>query len=390
MIPLAGLSQTQASDPIIREFKVPDEIGSPHSIVVNAEGDVWFAEKVGKNLVKFDFEHDRFEIHPLPSNWGDVGPSRIALAPDGSIWFTVRRWANSEDNTWFLGQLEPADGGFRRYMLANKDAPDETGTYARNVTPDDLLVDRKGTVWFLSPEDNKVYNFEPDSVNLNGFLIPTPNSYPKGIAIDGNGAIWFAQANTNNIAKLVPSRGTFSEYKIPTPFANPETLTVDGADRVWFVELRTNRLGAFYPGDERFYEALIPTAGGLPNAIEVDNRGNIWFLEYLGNKVGVFDSHSARFKEFVIPTFASLPSDLTIDSTRGRLWFSQSSTEAKRLGMLSLTKAQTLAVTTEPIAIARPSSEDNSSMQINFAFTGLLILLAVSLFGISLVFWRSR
>ncbi len=389
-VPLAGLSQDQATDPVIREFKIPDKISSPHSITVSVDGKVWFAEKVGKNLVMFDFERDRFEIHPLPSQWGNVGPSRIALAPDGNIWFTVRRWANSEDDTWFLGRLEPADGTFRRYMLADKNKSGETGTDLGNISPDDLLVDQDGTVWFLSPEDNKVYNFEPDFAKLHGYPIPTPNSYPKGIATDGNGAIWFTQANANKIAKLVPSSGAFSEYQIPTPFANLETLTVDGANRVWFVELRTNRLGAFYPEDERFYEALIPTAGGLPNAVEVDDRGNVWFLEYLGNKVGVFDPHSAQFREFIIPTFASLPSDLTIDNTRDRLWFSQSGTEAKRLGMLSLTKAQTSVAITERSEIARPSVKDNSSPQINFAFIGLLILVTASLFGASLVIWRRR
>ena len=201
---------------------------------------------------------------------------------------------------------------------------------------------------------------------MHGYAIPTPNSYPKGIAIDGGGTIWFTQANANKIAKLVPLSGAFSEFQIPTPFANPETLTVDGSDRVWFVELRTNRLSAFYPEDERFYEALIPTTGGLPNAIEVDDRGSIWFLEYLGNKVGVFDPLSARFKEFTIPTFASLPSDIAIDNRRDRLWFSQSGTEAKRLGMLSLKKAQTAMAARTPAIATRPSVDDKSSLQIRF------------------------
>ena len=329
-------------DSVIEEFEVPSNISSPHSIAVGIGGKVWFTEKVGKNLVVFDPEHRVFEAFPLPSDWGNLGPSRLALGPDGSVWFSVRRWADSDDGTWLLGRFDPTAGKFRRYILADPDSgtAGEHGKDQGNVSPDDLLVDRKGVVWFLSPENNKLYSFAPDGAGLRGYAIPTPHSYPKGIAIDGGDSIWFTEANANKIGRFVPARAAFSEYQIPTAFANPEALTVDGTGRVWFVELRTNRLSVFYPEEERFYEALIPTAGGLPNAIAAGGDGGIWFLEYMGNKVGLFEPVQAEFKEFDIPTFASLPGDMAIDAARRRLWFSETGTEAKRLGMLSMTKAR--------------------------------------------------
>jgi len=379
---------------MIQEFVVPDGISSPHSIAVGPSGNVWFAEKVGKNLVMFDPERKAFEIHPLPSDWGNLGPSRITLAPNGSVWFSVRRWADSFDGTWFLGRFDPGTGTFGRYVLKDTNTASEGDANEGNVSPDDLLVDREGHIWFLSPEANKVYRFEPDGAGLRGYPIPTPYSYPKGIAIDGSGTIWFAEANANKIGKFVPASATFSEYKIPTPFANPETLTVDGAGRVWFVELRTNRLSVFYPEGERFYEALIPTAGGLPNAIAADAKGGIWFLEYMGNKVGVFDPVPALFKEFDIPTFASLPGDIAIDPARNRLWFSETGTEAKRLGMLSMTKARTAMTAADTAAdtaaAAKPSSKEYSTPLADYAVAALLALLSASLFGILFVFWRRR
>ena len=129
---------------------------------------------------------------------------------------------------------------------------------------------------------------------------------------------------------------------------NPRGLTVDGAGKVWFVELRTNRLSVFYPEDERFYEALIPTTASLPNAIAAGAEGKIWFLEYMGNKVGVFDPVPAKFTEFDIPTYASLPGDMAIDALRDRLWFSESNTESKRLGMLAMDKARAVMVGVPP------------------------------------------
>lgn len=400
LLPLAspGRAESRTNDPVIKEFVVPEGISSPHAIAVAASGMVWFAEKVGKHLVMFDPEEKTFEANPLPAAWGNLGPSRIALAPGGSVWFSVRRWANSDADTNFLGRFEPASGAFRQYLLTDADAAPAGAPDQGNVAPDDLLVDRKGQIWFLSPENNKVYRYAPDGDGLRGYPIPTPNSYPKGIAIDGGDTIWFAEANANKIGKFIPARAAFAEYDIPTPFANPETLTVDGMGQVWFVELRTNRLSVFYPEAERFYEALLPTAGGLPNAIAAGGNGGIWFLEYMGNKVGVFDPVPAKFMEFDIPTFASLPGDLAIDAARDRLWFSETGTESKRLGMLSMSKARAAMATAASGAgaaadtsTAWPARTASSTPLADIVVAAVLAGLAASLAGgLLFVFWRRR
>jgi virginiamycin B lyase len=394
----------QTADLIIREFVVPEGISSPHNIAVSAEGKVWFTEKVGKNLVMFDPEGRTFDAHPLPAEWGSIGPARLAIAPDGGIWFSVRRWANSLDGTWLLGLFDPANGEFRKYILNDPNAAGAvgaTGTNQGNVSPDDLLVDRMGVVWFLSPKENKLYSFAPNGTGLKDYPIPTPNSYPKGIAIDGGDTIWFVEANANKIAKFISATAAFSEYEIPTAFANPETLTVDAAGKVWFVELRTNRLSVFYPEDERFYEALIPTTAGLPNAIAAGGEGKIWFLEYMGNKVGVFDPIPAKFTEFDIPTFASLPGDLAIDTLRDRLWFSESNTESKRLGVLAMDKARAVMAGVVPqvavgaaagasAAAARPFRLTSATPIADAIVATVLAVIAASLIALLFVLWRRR
>ena len=102
------------------------------------------------------------------------------------------------------------------------------------------------------------------------------------------------------------------------------------------MEVTANRLGMFSPEQNRFDEAIIPTPGSSPVALANDDNGNVWFLEYKGNKVGVFNPDTAMFHEYDIPNFGSLPSDMVIDRNRSLLWFTQSSTDAKRLGMISI------------------------------------------------------
>jgi streptogramin lyase len=105
----------------------------------------------------------------------------------------------------------------------------------------------------------------------------------------------------------------------------------------------------------------------------------------MGNKVGVFDPVPARFEEFDIPTFASLPGDMAIDLARNRLWFSETGTEAKRLGMLSMTKARTTMAAAKTAAVSKASPEEYSTVLAISAVVALLVA-----FGSFFVFWRRR
>lgn len=363
-----------AEKPVISEFALPKEVSSANALALDSLGRVWFAEKVGKNLTMFDPETRSFEVYPLPDSWGSVGPSSIAFSPRGDIWFTVRRWAESVAETNILGKFSISDRSFRRYSLVDQ------------VSPEELVVDDSGVVWFLAPNESRLYRFEPASSVLNGFSIPTIDGYPRGIAIDQKGDIWFAEANANKIGRFVPGTEVFYEYKIPTAFANPGELAVDSDGKIWFLELTANRIGVFYPEWERFDEALIPTFRGMPSAMAVDGDGNLWFLEYQGNKVGAFNPIEATFREYNIPTFGSLPGDLVIDVEKSILWFSETNTESRKLGMLSI-EAALLETGKVGNRFAGELSADGGT--IKAAYVGFLLLIfSVAMIGILL--WYSK
>jgi len=311
----------------ISEFDLPKEISAANSIGVDSSGNVWFAEKVGKNLTMFNPETKVFEVHPLPTTWGNVGPSRITFSPQGDIWFSVRRWAESVMETNSVGKFSLSDHSYHRYVLPS------------HTVPEELVVDTNGIVWFLAPDENRLYQFAPATAALQGYTIPTRNAYPRAISLDKKGNIWFAQANANQLANFDHATAAFHEYKIPTAFANPGEIAIDEQGRIWFVELTANRIGVFYPQWNRFDEVLIPTARGMPNGIKVDANGNLWFLEYRGNKIGVFNPVTASLAEYDIPSFNSQPGALAIDHKRGLLWFSESNTEVKKLGRLDIKAA---------------------------------------------------
>jgi len=312
---------------IIREVALPDGLSSAQSIAIDAEGRVWFTEKVGKKLTSFDPETNTFKTHALPLSWGKVGFSKFALSPDGDVWFTLSQWVGSGKEPHILGRFSPADGYFTKYDLSI------------HILPKEIIVDASGIIWFTTYDKNSLYRVDPESFALKGYAIPAANSYPGGLASDSKGNIWFSEPNANKLGKFIPGKNVFYEYPVPTPFANPGDISIDKHDNVWFVQTSANRIGLFYPQSQRFDEAIIPTPNSSPNALVNDENGNVWFLEYRGNKVGFFDPTSARFREFTIPNFSSLPGDMVIDHKRSIIWFTQGSTESKRLGMLSIDKA---------------------------------------------------
>jgi virginiamycin B lyase len=367
-----------ASGQAIIEYKMPEGISAPYALRVDSKGRVWFTEKIGRKLVMFDPESASFDEHPLPKSWHGIGPSRIAVAPNGDVWFTVRRWAEEVAPTNLLGRFGVGDGksGFEQFML-----PD-------GVIPEALVVDKNGGVWFLNPEQNQICNFTGKPLRSKCHTVPTINSYPREITLDGRGGVWFSEGNVDRITRFDPTTGQFEEHDVPTRFASVGALTADDGGRIWFAEMTSNRIGAYYPDLKRFDEVDIPTGAGLPTGIVSDDKGRIWFLEYRGNKVGMFDPVAAVFKEFDIPTFNSQPGEIAMDRQRGRVWFSESGTEAKKLGLLNIATALSQTETIGPKAVKEKKLIDRAKQEWNILH--LLLALLVLVMAGGLIKWVTK
>lgn len=336
--------QVISSTPI-KEVALPDGLSSAQSMAIDSTGRLWFTEKVGKKLAMYDPEKKEFSTHSLPSSWGKMGFSNIVIGPEDDIWFTATRWVEGAEEPHIIGRFTPADGYFTKYAIPH------------NSVPEELFVDAKGAIWFTASNKNNLYRVDPKTFSLKGYPIPTANSNPKSLAADQKGHIWFSESTVNKIGEFIPEQGVFYEHELLTQFANPGEISIDKQGRIWFVEVTANRIGVFSPDLKRFDEVIIPTPGSSPVALVNDDNGNVWFLEYKGNKVGAFNSEKATFHEYDIPSYGSLPANMVIDRKRSLIWFTQSATEAKKLGMISISEA--LATSNKQNNI--PSSAENTS-----------------------------
>ena len=361
----------QTASPI-KEVALPEGLSSAQSMAIDAAGRIWFTEKVGKKLAMYDPEKKEFATHSLPSSWGNTGFSNMTIGPDGEIWFTVTRWVESAEEPHILGRFSPADGYFTKYALPH------------NSVPEELIVDAKGTIWFFASNKNYLYRVDPKNFALKGYPIPTANGNPKGLAADQKGHIWFVESNANKIGEFIPEQEVFHEHEVLTQFANLGKVSIDKSGKIWFVEVTANRLGMYSPEQNRFDEAIIPTPSGTPVALVNDDNGNVWFLEYKGNKVGVFNSEKATFHEYDIPNYGSLPADMVLDRKRSLLWFTQSATDAKRLGMISINEA--LAESDKQNNAPPPSVKKTSDTSLSKWLASLVVIIGIAMLGV----WLAR
>lgn len=364
-----GNTKDQAISPSpIKEVALPEGLSSAQSMAIDSAGRVWFTEKVGKKLAVYDPEKKGFANYSLPASWGKMGFSNIAIGPDGEIWFTVTRWVDGAEEPHILGRFSPADGYFTKYALPH------------NSIPEELFVDTKGTIWFFASNKNNLYRIDPKTFALKGYPIPTANGNPKSLAADQKGHIWFVESNANKLVEFIPEQEVFHEHEVLTQFANLGKISIDQHGKIWFVEVTANRLGMFSPEQKRFDEAIIPTPGSTPVALVNDDDGNVWFLEYKANKVGVFNSEKATFHEYDIPNYGSLPANMVIDRKRSLLWFTQSSTDAKRLGMLSI--KEVLADNNKHSNAPQPlSAEKASNESMSKWVVSLVVIIVIAVLG---------
>ena len=134
-----------------------------------------------------------FTEYPLP-NPGS-GPTTIALAPDGTLWFT-----ESAGNR--IGRMNPDGTGLKEFPLPNPGS-----------SPRIIALGSDGNMWFSEHTGNRMGRIAPDGT-LAEFPIPTPNSMPRAIALGSDGNIWFGEFGGGKIGRITP-QGVITEFPIP-------------------------------------------------------------------------------------------------------------------------------------------------------------------------------
>lgn len=132
--PIARVSK----DGVLSKFQPPTK-GKPQRLELDPDGVVWFSERQGNKIGRFDPKTEAFKEFDLPGP--EASPYAIGIDRDRMVWYS-----SHEQDT--LGRLDPKTGEVTEYPYPHAEAAMR-----------EFFVDKKGRMWYASSTNNKIGYF---------------------------------------------------------------------------------------------------------------------------------------------------------------------------------------------------------------------------------------
>jgi virginiamycin B lyase len=234
-------------------------------LATDGQGGAWVTDITGQAIqhVHADGTHEAVRI---PGPLAQLG--RMAVAPDGSVWF-ADSWGNS------LTRLH--DGRLQAYPAVEA-----------NAAPFGVAVAPDGTAWTTLQIANKLLRVDPQG-RVSELDLPTRNATPTDLAIDASGGVWFTELRANRVVHF--ANGRFSDFPLPSDAPGLTSLAIGPDGAVWFTELRRQRLARLRNGG--LSEFALPRPEARPFSVAVAPNGEVWYAD-LSGWIGVLPAARAR------------------------------------------------------------------------------------------------
>jgi virginiamycin B lyase len=242
-------------DSKIERFRKEGQNLEPLGLAVDAGGGAWFTDTPMRAISHISPDGS---IRSFPLSTPIVRLGRLAVAPDGAVWF-------ADITTASVTRLQ--DGRFTRYDVGSLGA-----------TPYGMAVDADGSVW-TTLQGAEQLGLISSGGRVTALDIPTRNSGLSDLAVDRSGAVWLLEMRANQLTRFADGR--FTEFAIPTPSAGLTAIAAAPDGAVWFTEISAGKLGRLRDG--RISEVPLPRANARPFAVTVDSINNVWYTDLSGS-----------------------------------------------------------------------------------------------------------
>jgi len=226
----------------------------PLGLAVDATGNAWYTDASRRAISQIS---PAGSIQSFPLSTPIVRLGRLAVAPDGAVWF-------ADATTASVARLK--DGKFTRYDVGSLGA-----------TPYGIAVDADGSVW-TTLQGGEQLGLISSGGEVIALDTPTRNSGLSDLAVDRSGAVWFLEMRANQIGRY--ANGRFAEFPIPTASAGLTAIAAAPDGAVWFTEISAGKLGRLRDG--RVSEFSPPRANARPFGVTVDSANNVWYTDLSG------------------------------------------------------------------------------------------------------------
>ena len=287
----------RATRVVYTEYDLPRETISPHDVIVDTDGIVWYSSFGEQNLGRLDPKTGKVTEFPIVEHKPGFPTGGLGLRTDkdGNLWL-----GNMYQAT--IVKFDRKSETFKFWPLPPEQNID--AAQVNIVSPQSSVVD--GKVWAQNNGFAGVHRLDLATGMIETWE-PFKNA-PKGevhniydVIPDSRNNVYFTDFRHHHIGRIDAKTGEIKLFAAPTVGASPRRGTMDAQDRLWFGEYRANRIGMFDTKTERFKEWKLPTPWSSPYDVILDKNEEAWTGSMVTDLVTRLNIKTDEMVDYLLP-----------------------------------------------------------------------------------------
>ena len=282
---------------IYTEYDLPRETISPHDVIADADGIVWYSSFGEQNLGRLDPKTGKVTEYPVPEHKPDFPTGFLGLRADkaGNLWL-----GNMYQAT--IVKFDRKAGSFQFWPLPSEQNID--AAQVNMASAQSSHVD--GKVWAQNNGFAGVHRLDVATGKIETWE-PFKNA-PKGephniydVIPDSKNNAYFTDFRQQHIGRVDAVTGEVKLFEIPTARSAPRRGSMDAQDRLWFGEYRGDRIGMFDTRTEQFKEWKLGTRWASPYDVTLDRNEEAWTGSMVTDQVTRLNTGTGEMVDYLLP-----------------------------------------------------------------------------------------
>src|SRR5450432_1315857 len=285
----------RATRVIYTEYRLPRETISPHDVIVDANGIVWYSSFGEQNLGKLDPKSGKVTEFPILEHkpgW-PTGALGLRSDRDGNLWL-----GNMYQAT--MMKFDRKSETFKFWPLQGEQNID--AAQINMVSPQSSHVD--GKVWAQNNGFAGVHRLDIASGKIETWEPFKDAKEPHNIydvIPDSKNNVYFTDFRQRHIGRIDAKTGEIKLFEIPTRASAPRRGMMDAQDRLWFGEYRGDRIGMFDTKTEQFKEWPVSPRWSSPYDVVIDKNEEAWTGSMISDQVTRLNTKSGESINYLLP-----------------------------------------------------------------------------------------
>ena len=280
---------------IYTEYDLPRETISPHDVIVDGSGMVWYSSFGEQNLGRLDPKTGKVTEFPMLEHKPGFPTGALGLRSDraGNLWL-----GNMYQAT--IARFDRNSETFKFWPLQGDENID--AAQINMVSPQSSDVD--GKVWTQNNGFAGVHRLDIATGKLETWEpfkgVPGPHNIYDVIP-DSRNNVYFTDFRQRHIGRIDAKSGEIKLYEIPTPNSAPRRGTMDAQDRLWFGEYRGDRIGMLDTKTGQFREWPVAPRWSSPYDVITDKNEEAWTGSMLSDQVTRLNTRTGESINYLLP-----------------------------------------------------------------------------------------